>query len=265
MKFVIITDIHMGPEGFFNGVLRKITKDVKQFLDKFIDEMNDEVRPAFVVVLGDLIEDDNPENDKTNITFITKLFKKLDCPVYFAAGNHDLKNISEDELTSLFFQEKLFYSYDNDNYHFIVLFSKVVEKGNILISDEQIRWLKNDLEQTSKKCIIFVHHGLSEQNLKGNLWFEDRPEYCLVKNRKEIRNILEKSDKVLAVFNSHLHWDKMDLHNSIPYFTLQSLVENENDKGLPSQAFHVVSLNKDKINVEIRGNYPKFFTANLKK
>ena len=265
MKFAIITDIHMGPEGFFNGVLRKITKDAKQFLDEFVDEMNNEIKPEFVVVLGDLIEDDNPENDKTNIKLITKLFKKLNCRVYFVAGNHDLKNVSENELASLFGQEKLFYSYDDNIYHFIILFSKAVEKGNILIPDEQIKWLKNDLEQTNKKCIIFVHHGLSEQNLKGNPWFEDRPEYCLVKNREEIRNILEKSDKVLAVFNSHLHWDKMDLHNSIPYFTLQSLVENENDKGLPSRAFHLVSLNKDKISVETMGNYPKLFTFNLKK
>lgn len=255
----------MGPEGFFNGVHRKITKDVKQFLDKFIDEINNEIRPEFVVVLGDIIEDDNPENDKANIAFFTKLFKKLNCRAYFVVGNHDLKNVSEDELTLLFGQEKLFYSYDNDDYHFIVLFSKVVERGNISILDEQIEWLKNDLEQTDKKCVVFVHHGLSEQDLKGNPWFEDSPEHCLVKNRKEIRNILEKSDKVLAVFNSHLHWDKMDLHNSIPYFTLQSLVENEDDRGLPSQAFHVVDLDKNKISVKVRGNYPKSFTYNLKK
>ncbi len=110
-----------------------------------------------------------------------------------------------------------------------------------------------------------MHHGLAEQNLKGNPWFEDRPDSCLIKNREEVRSILENSNKVVVVFNSHLHWDKMNLHKSIPYFTLQSLTENEDDKGLPSRAFHIVDLDKGKINVEVRGNYPKFFTSNLKK
>ena len=95
MKFAILTDIHLGPEGHYKGVLRKMNKDVKIFLDDFVAEMNNNVKPEFVVVLGDLVEDDNEINDKNNIDYIVKLLKKLECPVYCVAGNHDLKNISE--------------------------------------------------------------------------------------------------------------------------------------------------------------------------
>jgi len=52
MKFAILTDIHLGPEGYYKGVLRKINKDAKVFLNNFITEMNDNVNPDFVVVLG---------------------------------------------------------------------------------------------------------------------------------------------------------------------------------------------------------------------
>jgi calcineurin-like phosphoesterase family protein len=222
--------------------------------------MNDNVKPEFVVVLGDLVEDDNEKNDKNNIVYIVKLLKKLECPVHYVAGNHDLKNISEDDLVKLFNQKSLYYSFDSGNFNFIVLFSKATEEESILITDEQKIWLNDDLDKTNKKCILFVHHGLADQDLKGNPWFEGRPEFCLVANRKEIRSILERSNKVLAVFNGHLHWDREDMHSSIPYFTIQSLTENEEDKGIASEAYAIVSIINDKIDVEIKGNYSKNFS-----
>ncbi len=261
MKFAILTDIHLGPEGHLRGVLRKMNKDVKKFLDDFVEEMNSSVKPEFVVVLGDLIEDDTAINDKNNINYIVKLLRKLECPVYYVAGNHDLRNLSESELAKLFYQKSLYYSFDLGGFHFITLFSKVLKDRTICIADEQKEWLQQDLNNTNKKCVVFVHHCLADQELKGNPWFEGRPEVCLISNRKEIRNIFSTSKKVIAGFNSHLHWDKQDIHDSIPYFTIQSLVENEDDKGLPSKTHAVVDITNDKVNVEIKGNYPKNFTS----
>ncbi len=259
MKFAILTDIHLGPEGYYNGVLRKMNKDAKIFLDNFVREMNNNVKPEFVVVLGDLAEDDNEINDKKNIDYIVKLLTKLKCPVYYVAGNHDLKNISEDELTKLFNQKSLYYSFDLSDFHFIVLFSRVSEDGIIWISEEQKEWLKQDLNKTNKKTVVFVHHGLANQDLTGNPWFEGRNGGCLVVNREEIRNIFSKSNKVIASFNSHLHWDKQDVHDNISYFTIQSLIENEDDKGVASETHAVVNIEGNKVNVEIKGNYPKKF------
>jgi 3',5'-cyclic AMP phosphodiesterase CpdA len=109
MKFSILTDIHLGPEGHFNGVLRKMNKDAKIFLDDFVEEMNSNVKPEFTVVLGDLVEDDNEANDKDNIGYIVKLLKKLKAPVHYVAGNHDLRNISEKDLAKLFHYKKLLF------------------------------------------------------------------------------------------------------------------------------------------------------------
>lgn len=257
MKFAILTDIHLGPNASYKGVLRKLNKDVKVFLKEFIDEMNDNVKPSFVIVLGDLIEDDNETKDKNNIKYIVETLKKIECPVHYVAWNHDVINISEDDLVELFNQENLYYSFDKWDYHFITLFSKVSEDRTIWITEEQKEWLKNDLDATNKKCIVFVHHSLADQNLIGNPWFENRPENCLIANRTEIRSILSSSEKIISVFNGHLHWNKHDIHDNIPYFTVQSLTENEDDKWIASEAYWIVEIIEDKIDVEIKGNYPK--------
>jgi len=255
MKFAIITDIHLGLETQYNNV--PVDKDIKLFLDNFVEEMNNSIRPKFVVVLGDLIEDFNKVNDEQNISYIVNLFRKLNCPVYYAAGNHDLNNISKTKFENLLNQENLYYSFDRDNFHFIVLFSEETKEGISFISDEQMNWLKEDLKKTNKKSVIFVHHSLSNQDLAGNPWFEGIPENCLISNREEIRNIFSSSNKVIAVFNGHLHWNKQDIHNNIPYFTIQSLSDNANERKIASEAYCVVNIEKTKINVDIKGNYPK--------
>jgi 3',5'-cyclic AMP phosphodiesterase CpdA len=257
MKFAILTDIHLGPEGVYNGTLRKVNKDAKKLLNEFIEEMNNNVKPEFVVILGDLIEDDDKATDIENINYIVKSLTKLNCPAHYAAGNHDLKKLSVEELANIFNQDKLYYSFDSNNLHFVVLFSKTFKDRASSIEDEQKAWFQKDLDKTNKKCVVFVHHALSDQDLTGNPWFEGRPEHCLVGNRKEIRSIISASNKVIAVFNSHLHWDKKDVHDGIPHFTIQSLVENEDDKGIASEAHAVINIIDDKIDVEIKGNYSK--------
>lgn len=258
MKFVIINDIHLGPESYYKNKLRKINQNVKSLLDDLIKKINKQIKPQFVINLGDLIQDDNKKNDRKNISYVIKKLTKLNYPSYQVAGNHDLRNISEAELAKLFKLKKLYYSFDINNLHFIILFSR--DKQEIItVPDDQKKWLQKNLKSTNKKTIVIIHHSLADQNLKGNPWFEGRPNRCLVKNRKEIRKIIKKSKKVIAVFNSHLHWNKLDIYNSIPYFTVQSLVENENDKGIPSEAFTIVNIKNNKISVEVKGNYPKKF------
>jgi len=257
MKFAILTDIHLGPEEHYKGVLRKMTKDAKIFLDKFLAEMNDNAKPNFVMVLGDLIQEIDEKNDRENMQYIINLLSGLNCPVYYAAGNHDIKKISEEDLAHFFKQKKLYYSFNHGEFHFIVLFSKKISDTEITIDENQVDWLKQDLSNTSCKCVIFVHHSLADQDLTGNPWFEGRAYKCLIANRKEVREILAESKKVIAVFNSHLHWDKRHFHDDIPYFTIQSLTENEDDKGVASEAHAIVDINDGQVQVEIKGNYSK--------
>jgi len=257
MKFAIISDIHIGPLGYSDtGVLRKLTNHSEELLSKFVQRMNEEIHPQFVIQLGDVVEDDNPENDKANFKKIIDGLSKLQCPVHNVVGNHDLVSQTEDDLLELFGQKKLYGSSDEGSYHLIFLFSDDRDDIVPIISDEQREWLEADLEKTEKPTMVFIHHSLADQDLTGNFWFEGKPDRCLVENRKDIRKILEESGKVVAVVNGHLHWNKMDVHNGIPYFNVQSLVEDVQGDGVPSSSYTIVDVNEESITIDVVGNDP---------
>jgi calcineurin-like phosphoesterase family protein len=141
----------------YKGVLRKINVNAKQLLDKFMVDVNTVIKPEFVVVLGDLIEHENEEKDLKHLAYIYDKLQELHCPVHYVAGNHDLIYLSEEQLEKALHLESLYYSFDTEKYHNIILFSQAV-KGVSSISEEQTQRLQYELKKTDKKCLIFLHH-----------------------------------------------------------------------------------------------------------
>lgn len=257
VRFGVVADAHIGPTGYWGGRPQKLTHYSEQFLDEFVDIMNSEVQPDFVVQLGDFIEDADHETDLENFASGIDALDELDCPMYHVIGNHDTVNLSHDELEELTGLSQHYYSFDYEDYRFIVLAPQPTwDSGSyaVEIPDEQMSWLEEELESSEKEVIIFSHQSLADQDLSGNIWFERWPEGALVRNRDEVKDLFEESGNVIAVFNGHLHWNHMDVEDSIPYLTIQSLVENVNGK--PSAAYAVVELDEDSITVSVFGNDP---------
>jgi alkaline phosphatase len=253
MKFAIISDIHLGEEKESKGVIRKLTRYSKQFLQEFIEKMNVIEKPEFVANLGDSISDAEKEIDIANLTHVRDSLNGLSCPVYNLVGNHEQWTLNRAELQSLLNIKSLHYSVDCGDYHIVILFSEAFQGEDPTIGEQQRQWLLEDLANTTKKTLVFVHHSLAEQDLIGNFWFEGRPNRALIENRDEIRRILEDSGKVVGVFNGHVHWNRIDVHNGIPYFTINSIVENFKNDGMPSGSFALVDVTDERIEVEVRG------------
>lgn len=263
MRFAIISDIHLGREELLKGFGIELKKPILPLLKEFIENINQDSEVKFIVQLGDLITADNLNQDKKNLSLILDLLNKSNVPVYHVSGNHDFWHL-EQELKGITSYDELHYSFDMEDFHCVALFSEPVRKigggvSHIRINQEQVGWLKKDLKKTNKKTIVFVHHSLAEENLKYHFWFENRPNVCLIQNREEVRNIIEDSGKVVAVFMGHLHWNRPNNHNSIPYFTLQSMVQDIDRKGFPSNSYTIIDIDKKSINVNIKGNVPKKF------
>ncbi len=266
MKFAIINDTHVGPanEGYYKGIQRKLTQESERLINEFVSRMNNQEHPEFVVNLGDSIEDVNDRNiDVQSFKKTITLLSKLKVPVYFLVGNHDVRTLTQKEIAKMFGYENMYYSFDHGSYHFIVLSFELTGDHTHVLGDihaeipkEQIDWLKDDLFKTNKPALVFVHYGLAEDDMKGNFWFENAPEKALIGNRAQVRKILEESGKVKAVFSAHQHWNRMFVHNGIPYFTVTSLVENFNNDGVPAEAHTIVILEKDKVAVDVRGSDP---------
>lgn len=81
--------------------------------------------------------------------------------VYLAIGNHDVEGISARQNFFRYKDGGLFYSFDYLNSHFIVLDSEIIGQQN-LITGDQLNWLKNDLQKSSKAAhrFVFLHKPL---------------------------------------------------------------------------------------------------------
>jgi hypothetical protein len=186
-------------------------------------------------------------------------------PLFHVAGNHDTGHLAAPELASILGLPSLYYSFQAGGACCIVLHSVLAFPGEArtIIPSEQLAWLLDELQAANGPVIVFVHHSLADQDLEGNPWFEGRPEGALIENRQEVRSMLAASGKVAAVINGHVHWNRIDQHDGIPYLTIQSAIENFRDDGTPAHCWGEISLMEDSLQVEVFGNDPMKFEHQL--
>jgi 3',5'-cyclic AMP phosphodiesterase CpdA len=264
MRIAFVTDVHFGPATRWNGKLRKLSHHAGPLLTACIESFNRDLRPDLLVNLGDVIEDASVEADLRAYGEFTRILSAAACPLLHVPGNHDQVNLSDDALRRLWGHSgELFYSRDVGSLHFVVLRARHQRNAegrevNITIADDQLAWIEADLASTERDVVVCVHHPLGEMDLTGNRWFEGRDDVCLVKNRAEVRALFERSGKVRAVFNGHVHWNHLSVIEGIPYVTLQSLTENldEDAPGRPAQATAVADIDDACVRVWVRGEEP---------
>ncbi len=255
----IVTDLHFGPAAYHEGKLRKLTHHAAELTRSVVRTMNDVVRPDLLVNLGDDIEDESRDADLARYTECQDILRSSSAELVNVAGNHDTIHLTREDLTRIWRHEgPLFYSLDRGDHHIVVLHTLERKDVEIRIPHAQLEWLKHDLAQTTKDTLVFMHHSASEQRFDDSFWFRDRSHLALVKERAELRAILEESGKVRAVFNGHVHRNHLDVIRGIPYVTVQSLVENLDDDapGRPASACAVVYVEPARIVVRVRGNDP---------
>lgn len=123
------------------------------------------LRPAFVVVTGDLV---NKPGDAEQIAEYRRIVGKIDrsIPVYDVAGNHDVENIptpaSLTTYTNIFGRD--YYTFRHQDFVGIVLNSCLIhspQKTADQLADQE-RWLKVELEKArnekARHIVVFQHH-----------------------------------------------------------------------------------------------------------
>jgi 3',5'-cyclic-AMP phosphodiesterase len=256
MRFALISDVHFGPPASHQGKLRKLTHLSEALVESFARRMQQELRPDLVINLGDVLEDEAPEPDRQRYGRFVELLAQIGKPVLHVAGNHDTIHLTPEELCGMWGNTTSpVYSQDHQGIHFAVLRTIEHRGERIELPEEQIRWLEQDLAATQLPSIVLMHHPASEMRLDGNRWFEKRPNLCRVVERRALRQVIEASGKVLAVFNGHVHWNHLDVISGIPYITLQSLIENLDDDapGRAAAAYAVCDLDERRLVVTVYG------------
>ena len=113
--------------------------------------------PAFVILTGDLISDDDPQSYR-HLKLLTDC---LPSPVYFTMGNHDLRRpfrhvvLGEESPGS----EPHYYTFDAAGYRFVVLDSLVEGEVAGALDAAQLAWLDATLTNGSQQpTVVFMHH-----------------------------------------------------------------------------------------------------------
>ena len=255
-KFALITDVHIGNAEPWEGVDRKLTAHAMGLIDQFCTFVSQLDDIDFAVQLGDLIEDESPALDRINYEKGVNALNQINKPMYHVIGNHDAVHLTEDVRGKIIGRRETYYTFEQGDFIFVVLHSVVPSHAErpIMIPDEQHLWLQSVLAAAAKPVLILIHHPLADQDLSQNPWFYALEEDCLILNRSDIRKTIAQSGKVVAVINGHVHWNRVDIHDDIPYITVQSATENYRNQGMPAGSWAEVALNADFFQINVYGN-----------
>ena len=225
VKFGVIADLHV-----------QMAVNAEQFLKDFLDECKKE-NVDFVIQLGDFccmkgpigICDDYSANDR-----VLDMYNNFEKPSYHVVGNHDCDPCYKKETMQMWGMETpSYYSFDMNGYHFVVLdpnflrvdgkcvsydrneyqntvylgdkaekpFENAKEIIKPYLPEEQLEWLKNDLEKTKYPSILFSHQRLTSE-------FFGKKNSEGIYNSDALAKIIENAPNgVLLAVNGHEHLD----------------------------------------------------------
>ena len=220
--------------------------------------------PDIILHVGDIVESVRNINSysdyEANFQKAVSIMNRFDKPWLVAIGDHDVappefKALSEDrsrekwfldlcQQTQLPITDNPYYSYDYKGYHFISLYS--LENlhtdprwGSIFlneISDQQLEWLKDDLDQhkNSTGIVVLVHH----------------PHWYVWSNWYRIHKLLRQYP-VVCVIAGHYHYDQDDgIIDGIRYIVIGAtggVVKNCDGHSGGVHQYGVIELNGKKL------------------
>ena len=165
------------------------------------------LKPAFVVVTGDLVQDSGSDEQHGELMRITGKLDN-DIPIHYTTGNCDVGNTPTAESLRIY-RAKFGhdnYSFDAWGSRFVVLNSSVCLDPSEVPEewDSLIEFLRRDLEvysPKSKHTIVFMHHPLFGRSA-------DEPDdgiRIIPRERRRIILDLLRKHKTSGVFAGHWH------------------------------------------------------------
>ena len=203
----------------------------------------------FLAELGDFKDSSPGETEAStlaNLIAVEREFQRFHGPTYHVLGNHDLDNLTKGEVLAHVTNTGIdagnsFYTFTRGGIRFLVLDEEFTHDGrpydhgrfdwrDIHVPRPELDWLSAQLAAGTSPVIVLGH-----QRLDGDGDVQ-------VVNRAEIRAILEKSRRVLAVFQGHDHRGAYTRIGGIHYYTLRAMVEGS---GPANNSYAIVDVHPD--------------------
>jgi predicted phosphodiesterase len=238
LRIGLVTDLHHADKPA-NG-----SRHYRETLGKLAEagERFRQSPPTFVVELGDLIDAaDSVEIEQRYLQTVNREFVAVAKDRHYVLGNHCVDTLTKDEFLGGVGQARSYYSFDRGGFHFVVLDSCFRSDGepygrknskwdDANIPPAELEWLAADLKSTKQPTIVFAHQRLDVSTSHG------------VKNCPAVRQILEQSGRVLAVFQGHSHQNDYKEIAGIHYTTLVAMVEGS---GTESNGYSLLEVAPD--------------------
>ena len=250
VRIAAVSDIHYGPNDDTKQCARAL-----ELLESVLDQVRD-YRPSLLVDLGDRIVDQDAQTDRRRVGQVADLFKHAGLPRAHLLGNHDLENLSPACNEAILETEVSHRTVDIGGWQLILWQGDArFRGGNLIISDQDLDWLKNQLALARYPAVVLTHIPLDSGSTIGNYYFEARPhgraEYH---NTAEARAMITSSDAVVLVLSGHLHCNRLTTIDGVHFVTMQSLVESYTTYPEPAATWTTVELGPGCIKIEIHGN-----------
>jgi hypothetical protein len=162
--------------------------------ENLITKIN-EIKPAFVINLGDLIYGYGFPGKETQWNKYESVIKNIEAPYFQLPGNHDTHSKAARRIYGRRFG-KFFQSFDHEDCHFVLLDNTEHQRWGYL-GPAQLEWLRKDLMETHARSVfVFMHFPVWE------------PERVTPQYHEFWRNTLHplfKETRVRAVFAGHYH------------------------------------------------------------
>ncbi|MEH0153472.1 metallophosphoesterase [Limibacter armeniacum] len=249
IRFGVLTDSHYAnrPESGTRFYRQSIEK-----LEACVEVLNKE-KVDFAIHLGDLKDQDEQKQEVDTLRYLSEIegaFAKFNGPRYHCIGNHDVDSISKKQFlegveNTGIPKDQGHYSFDLNGFHFIVLDPNYHPDGShhnhgdfkwseAIIPEGQWKWFEQDLEKTTLPTVVFCHFTLY------NFTRDNDPFY--VTDFERAQKLMEKSGKVLAVLQGHVHQEDFQTINGIHYITQLGMVDHD---GLDNNSFAIVEIDQN--------------------
>lgn len=244
MRFLAVTDLH-----YTNKLLGEGDRRHSLSLEKLRQAVGSSADGCDCIVnLGDTAEGFDgfrPQQELLDEVYAVLRGTGLAC--YSIIGNHDT-HLPKPEFYPHLGMADRYYAFDCGEYRCIVLDAclndvhvplppEEIQWDDCWIDPEQITWLRHELDSAPGQVLIFTHVP----------FMLDSPEIenpHLIRNRRELMEIFERSGKVRAVFSGHYHDGCAGMCGGIPYITFAAMVVSEQNN------YAVVDVTQNGIHVQ---------------
>ena len=180
-----------------------------------IEEIN-LLRPDFVISGGDLIRGYTTDEERLHLEHrgAKKTFGMLDMPFFPVIGNHDVREEISERVWREYWGAR-WYSFGWGDCHFVMLDSEIGKDWESIV-DEQLDWLKADLEQhaVGKRLFVFLHRPYWYQRVLH------KAEWKATSSRNDWNDVVDpilRQYDLRGVFVGHIHLFEHQIRDGVPH------------------------------------------------